>query len=488
MANDQPPPPPKLYISYSWDPPEHAAWVLNFATELRESGVDVILDKWRLKEGHDANAFMEQMVTAEDVRKVAIVCNKTYVEKANQRRGGVGTEAQILTPDLYTKTDQDKFVAIIVEKDDDGNPYVPAFYTGRIYIDLTDDHYAPNFEQVVRWVFGQRVYVEPELGQPPSYITQTPAAALGTSAVQRRALDAVQHAKPYARGALTEYYNRFATNLERFRITDPDTPTMDEAVVASIETLRPYRDEAVELFLAIAQYRPTAEAYQQLHGFFEQLLPYFEQPDDVSRWHRWQADHFKFLVHELFLYCLASLIKYEAFDAVSYLVRQDYLIAPSVRRNTGRMEPYGAFRRPLEAVDAWNKRQTNRMQSAVGFLLRERANFTAVPFDDLMQADLVLLLRAAADAKRQRPHAGWFPDTLVYAERWSGAMPLFARAQSREYFDRLAVVFGISTPDEFEALVVGPNQEKLIPLSWDGWPSFVDVPALLNFGQLGKRP
>lgn len=54
---------PKLFISYSWSSPEHEAWVLNLAEELRSNGVDVVFDKWDLKEGHDAIAFMEQMVT-----------------------------------------------------------------------------------------------------------------------------------------------------------------------------------------------------------------------------------------------------------------------------------------------------------------------------------------------------------------------------------------------------------------------------------------
>jgi predicted alpha/beta hydrolase family esterase len=42
---------PKLFISYSWSNPEHEQWVLDLATQLRESEVDVILDKWDLKEG-----------------------------------------------------------------------------------------------------------------------------------------------------------------------------------------------------------------------------------------------------------------------------------------------------------------------------------------------------------------------------------------------------------------------------------------------------
>jgi hypothetical protein len=53
---------PKLFISYSWSNPEHEQFVLDIATELVESGIDVILDKWDLKEGHDSYAFMEKMV------------------------------------------------------------------------------------------------------------------------------------------------------------------------------------------------------------------------------------------------------------------------------------------------------------------------------------------------------------------------------------------------------------------------------------------
>ncbi len=51
---------PKIFISYSWTNETHEEWVINLATELRENGVDVILDKWDLKEGHDANAFMKK--------------------------------------------------------------------------------------------------------------------------------------------------------------------------------------------------------------------------------------------------------------------------------------------------------------------------------------------------------------------------------------------------------------------------------------------
>ena len=72
---------PKLFISYCWSSPEHEDWVLRLGTELRENGVDVILDKWDLKEGNDANAFMEKMVADEEIKKVILVIDEQYSDR-----------------------------------------------------------------------------------------------------------------------------------------------------------------------------------------------------------------------------------------------------------------------------------------------------------------------------------------------------------------------------------------------------------------------
>jgi hypothetical protein len=82
---------PKLFISYCWSGTEHEEWVLRLGTELRENGVDVILDKWDLKEGNDANAFMEKMVSDEGIKKVILIIDEHYSEKANKRAEKLGT-------------------------------------------------------------------------------------------------------------------------------------------------------------------------------------------------------------------------------------------------------------------------------------------------------------------------------------------------------------------------------------------------------------
>lgn len=69
---------PKTFISYSWTDTKHEEWVLDLARDLREFGVDAIIDKWDLEEGQDMCAFMEQMVTDPDMEKVLIICDEEY--------------------------------------------------------------------------------------------------------------------------------------------------------------------------------------------------------------------------------------------------------------------------------------------------------------------------------------------------------------------------------------------------------------------------
>jgi hypothetical protein len=186
----------KLFISYSWSNATHEEWVLELASELREAGVDVILDKWDLKEGHDAVAFMEKMVTDPEINKVLIIADKIYADKADGRSGGVGTETQIISKEVYENQDQDKFVAVIAEKDENGNPYLPAYYKSRIYIDLSEsDKYAENFEQLLRWIYDKPLYVKPALGKKPAFLEEGDTISLGTSLSYKRTLIAIKEHK-----------------------------------------------------------------------------------------------------------------------------------------------------------------------------------------------------------------------------------------------------------------------------------------------------
>ena len=76
---------PKIFISYSWS---SDALVLELAQRLVSHGVDVVLDKWELKEGQDKYAFMERCVNDPEITRVLIICDKAFWSDIRARRSG----------------------------------------------------------------------------------------------------------------------------------------------------------------------------------------------------------------------------------------------------------------------------------------------------------------------------------------------------------------------------------------------------------------
>lgn len=477
---------PKLFISYSWSNPEHEQFVLDIAAELVESGVDVILDKWNLKEGHDSYVFMEKMVTDPEIKKVAIICDKTYASKADKRSGGVGTETQIISKEVYDKTDQNKFVAVLVERDDEGKAYLPTYYKSRIYIDLSDpDHYATNFEQLQRWVYDEPLHVKPKLGSKPKFLSGNNNLSLGTTAKFKRALDSIVNNKDYCNGAMDDYYTAFTNGLEDFRITDK-TGEFDDKVVDNIDSFLPYRNEAIELCFAIAKYRNTEDTIRQLHRFLESLIPFMDRPENVTSWQEWDFDNYKFIVHELFLYAIAIFLKYECFDSVSYLLKQDYYVEQDVGHGRNAMVPFSRFREHLRSLRHRSDRLNLQRLSLHADLLEQRSKTSGLSFSLLMQADFVLFMRDSIMSLSTESYQGWWPETLLYLG-WRGRVfEIFARAQSKEYFNKMKCILGIEQKEDLQPILQAFQKGEFRVPSWEG--SSFNPRVLLKYDELSTKP
>jgi hypothetical protein len=114
-----------------------------------------------------------------------VIFDRTYAEKADSRQGGVGTETQIISPEIYAKADQNKFVGVASEVGDDGKPFLPTFYKSRIYIDLSQsDIYAANFDQLLRWIYDKPTYPKPPLGRRPEFLNENAVKGHDTRALQ----------------------------------------------------------------------------------------------------------------------------------------------------------------------------------------------------------------------------------------------------------------------------------------------------------------
>ena len=457
----------KTFISYSWSNPTHEKWVLDLATELRNSAVDVILDKWDLKEGHDSVAFMEEMVNNPDLKKVIIISDKKYTEKAKERDGGVGTETQIISKEIYDNVKQDKFVAVVAEKDKNGKPYLPTYYKSRIYIDLSEsDKYAENFEILLRWIFDKPIHKKPPLGKKPAFLDEKKSIELGTSFAQKRLVTAIKEKKEILGGALNEYLAIFGENLEKFRVQKPEKKEYDDLIVETIEAFKPYKNEFLQVLLNFGQYGIDEDNTSAIHRFFESLIHYLERDENTpQRYTEWDFDVFKFIIHELFLNTIAVLLKFEKYNSVSFLLSQNYYVAQNSMYGET-LKSFTVFRDYLKSFEYRNQRLSLRRLSIRADLLKERSESSGLDFRYIMQADFVCFIHAELNEKGEF-YVGWYPDTLLFISRSYNSLEIFARAQSKTYFDKMKCILNIESVDQLKTLMKEFKDGKRQVPRWD---------------------
>lgn len=155
--------PPRVFISYSHDSAEHKGWVLEFATTLRNRGLDAVLDQWDLKPGDDLPHFMETEIASCDY--VITVCTETYVAKANAGTGGVGYEKMIVTASLLQKIAHNKIIPVVRQS---SSPVLPTFLKSKRYVNFSDDSEVEySLDDLLRTLLNAPLYEKPEVGANP---------------------------------------------------------------------------------------------------------------------------------------------------------------------------------------------------------------------------------------------------------------------------------------------------------------------------------
>lgn len=154
---------PKVFISYSHDSQEHKKWVLDFATRLRNTGIDAIIDQWELKPGDDLPHFMETHLANSDY--IIMICTEKYVAKANTGVGGVGYEKMIITSDLLQQIDNNKVIPIIRQN---GTYNVPTFLKTKLFINFSlTESFEFSYDELIRTLHKSPLYIKPEIGNNP---------------------------------------------------------------------------------------------------------------------------------------------------------------------------------------------------------------------------------------------------------------------------------------------------------------------------------
>jgi TIR domain len=467
--------PPRVFISYRWSNPDHEEWVLTFATSLRQSGVDVILDKWHLSEGQDTLTFMEGMVSDPSVTKVLMICDRGYVERANNRQGGVGTEAQIISPKIYEKADQNKFAAIVVELDVDGRPFLPHYMATRLYFDMsTEEAEATNFEKVVRWIFGKPFHPLPPIGERPGYLSDSHPTGRRLLLEGQR-LRQIRHTRgtrpaDTAASVLNGAVAGAADLIIPLRGVDNAEEVVYEAIRATFPMLEEINGAFVDL---IRSGEPrTADI---VHSFFEGLLALWEYAPLNTSFTRWDNDVLHFFGHECLVSFVGAAMQERDFHVAADILSMPFY-KPRAHERTGEPVYYNSIRSYLESLRSRNDQLKLNRLSLHADLLLEHHEHSVISFTSFMEADITLYVRGLI-----APKYGWFPVSAVYLGRSFGALPTYVRATSTKFYERLKPLLLDLDVQTLKATIISSSNERG-GLRFDYQD--VSVAQLLNLDQI----
>ncbi|WP_343588427.1 SEFIR domain-containing protein [Flavobacterium sp.] len=125
----------KVFVTYSWGNDEHNEKAIELTNFLRNNGFHAEIDKMLVQNetAKDFKTMMHKGMT--DYNKVIVILSETYKEKAEEFKGGVGTEYSLILRDI--ETNSNKYILVSFEGFKDN--IIPLFFKSREILDLSKE-------------------------------------------------------------------------------------------------------------------------------------------------------------------------------------------------------------------------------------------------------------------------------------------------------------------------------------------------------------
>ena len=475
---------PKIFISYSWS---SDALVLELAQRLVSQGVDVVLDKWDLKEGQDKYTFMERCVNDPEITKVLIICDKAYAQKADDRTGGVGDETVIISSEIYGNMKQEKFIPVIAEKDEYGNPYTPTYIKTRIYVDLSNqDTYEMEYEKLLRNIYEKPQFIKPKLGKKPEWLDEEKTNFFPLTDLIRQ-----------IRGSNTDNkrkncISRFQTSYVEILKEYFEKGAEPERIYEIFLNTKPVRDIFLEFVEVIAETEPDyaeilAEIFESMYNQLTCIKTFEPNADSASDS---DLDVFKNHMWELFICVITFMRHIKDYKAINVMLTYTYFLETSIFGGVIKQNNYTAFRHHSSVIEDCYKPKTemkNKFTLMGDVICNQREKLPIYTREAIAEADLFLyqVCNAYDLAENEQSWHGtyWFPTFYVYVQ----SMPIeWGKMKSRRYCEKMMVLFGVDSLNSLKVAVGKCTFDDKMKYSgsWDAAPAILNCINVEDIGTL----
>ena len=431
---------PKVFISYAWGSKEHDEKVLAFASNLVSNGIDVVLDKWDMTEGNDTYAFMERSVTDPTITNVLMLIDPVYAKKADAHTGGVGTETQIISTQVYQKVDQNKFIPVVFERGDAGEICKPTYLQNRLHFDLTiEEKYDEEYQRLIRKLYGVDTYVKPEKGEKPSWV-DNPVSYSPKSIIRYEELK--QNTNSIIKG---QQFRSFLSQIaDRIASFSRETNKLDsnEAIVEQYDRTQDIRND----YLLLMRYSVYVDKYiEDIASFFEDISNTLDSQNSMYK------NLAKTFIHELFIYTVCCLWNNKEYNSLGYLFGRTYFTRSYSGNDNGACSytivysgtDHDALDRAVKSIDGKNY-HSGVASHWINNIANDFCSKEMFVFADL------LCYNYAIYGKNYLYYFKWFPITYIYDNRYDSLFMQFGKKLiSRQHLNTYLPIFGFDTVEEF---------------------------------------
>ena len=439
----------KVFISYSWGSKEHQDWVVNLSKRLMNNTIDVVLDRWDLKDGNDLHSFMETMVKSDEVFKFLILYKKNYKEKAENRKGGVGTETQIITPNVYEDVNQDKFIPILLERDKDDKPCLPIYLTSKKYIDFSkEEFFESSYDELLRNILEIPEIPKPKLGSLiPSYLMSNESNNIETNTIVR----SMQHQLSKDPLKINEFANEFIDILLE-KIWDFELESIPnsnsecgKAILDSLISFKEIREDFIQFIREFTKLHYQGDV-DILINFFEKKPIYQKPRNNVSTWSVAKYENLSIIFYELFLYTVAIALKNNNYKIVGELLYSNFYISEYEFSEASELKFTYMFPKTTFISDYY-KQEANKITGVGEYLISNLS--TSIAKTEMVLADMlcyyIFTFNNSGDYKQW-----WFPYTHIYDNTWK---VFFKRLSSERHVNKVKDLFNVKEIEELKALI-----------------------------------
>ena len=436
----------KVFISYSWKIKDQ---VIELANRLISDGVDVIIDEYNLKDGQDKYLFMEQCVTDDSISRVLLICDESYCKKANNRDGGVGDEIVIISPEVYGKSKQEKFIPIVVERDENGKEYLPQFIKSRIYIDLTigDPSYEENYEKLLRNIYEKPLRRKPSLGKPPEWL-EDESTDLSSIRSLIKQLKNDNHTNPKKTDyILKKTQDEIIKTIKSYSIPKV-SDEQDKVFLNVLAQTKDIRDLYIDYLELLNTF--NMDIKNTLSIFLENL--YNELESNSMTIGILDEYLYKYLITEFFIDTIALLLYFEKYEEIYYLITHTYFLKISSNSDSVVASNFFKFRIYNTYIEEHCKPNYHKPKlfTLVGEILVNRVKKPFLTKESISNADLVLFqLGDLLVESKGSPHY-WFPTSYIYH---SETQSMWQKLISKEYCEHIKPLFGADNISELKEMI-----------------------------------